>query len=664
MLVKDSLESTMRFKYLRSLEALMEATPQAVLQLVYLMRTSALTSNIENNGNELTNLIYIFSIFQSLISITNSTINADNMYMSNIRYKEYKKRFPPTFSFLKHFLFRACEASYRILLFSIFWTVVGGEWFMLMLCCEFLFPIVYSTVERDITVFFLSLNTLVLMPPELVFVTTKDNRGFDLMNWICDHNPGISGIVITPSVGRHVAPLERQGTDTVFLSSESDVDGKQWAPSKNSPGEEFKMCFLPCAAVVACIWCILLVLCCPACKDSVYFVTSLRIFFSCCELGVILIYATYITTEQDEKDYLYSRDHSWYMFIACSVCFGIYWLFYTRLMPNIRLPGGVHIRSKLGYAYFGNIDELERLYQEKRSEIDSICIAKFKKNIYNDEKEKEEEEEKEKNGNRKQKNNDELKDKDKDKEKDIENSDKKGDEDENTVRVMARHAIDEYFDLERYKLVFPLNNEIEKARKEIEATDQTIKDIEEYAMDKENENEIKESKLDCGKAIENLKIKKKAYEKLIDSKEQDKEMIKLRMRKEKLGTKMRMMQIADSYLVSDNSVLSNYFEMQALQTKTTGTDGDDEKTKEEFDVSQHIIALIPTVTKPWVPFWENCINNAKANDEFKTVSWLEQHGAVETKGKKEDEDDNDQNENKEEAGDDVNVDVSIEIPVD
>ena len=147
----DNLESTMRFKYLRSLEALMESTPEAVLQIVYLMRTSALTSNNSNNS---TNFLFIISIFQSILSITNSTINANHMYMAHSKYKKYKKRFPPSLSFFKHFLFRGCETTYRIGLLSIFWTVVGGEWFALLLGCEMLFPLWYTMSEQNFPAFF------------------------------------------------------------------------------------------------------------------------------------------------------------------------------------------------------------------------------------------------------------------------------------------------------------------------------------------------------------------------------------------------------------------------------------------------------------------------------------------------------------------------------
>ena len=56
-LYKDgAIETTMRFKYIRSLEALFEATPQAVLQLVYLMRTGQFGS--------VDNPIFVISILQ------------------------------------------------------------------------------------------------------------------------------------------------------------------------------------------------------------------------------------------------------------------------------------------------------------------------------------------------------------------------------------------------------------------------------------------------------------------------------------------------------------------------------------------------------------------------------------------------------------------------
>ena len=149
----EAIESTMRFKYIRSLEALFESTPHSVLQLVYLMRT----------GDFLHDYVIVISTVQSIISMTNSMLAADNAYMSRAKFKKYKKRLPPSKQFLKRGLVGLSEISYRVGIFAIFWTVVGGEWFGVLLGYELLLAIIlnlliwfHSTVQwQDV---FLSLN--------------------------------------------------------------------------------------------------------------------------------------------------------------------------------------------------------------------------------------------------------------------------------------------------------------------------------------------------------------------------------------------------------------------------------------------------------------------------------------------------------------------------
>eukprot|EP01083_Nonionella_stella_P263811 895714_1 len=89
---ETAIESTLSFKYVRNYEAVFESIPQSVLQLVFIMRDS--TSNIRP--------IFILSIIQSVISMTNSIINNDYTQMQDDKWKRYKKRFPPTFEFFKH----------------------------------------------------------------------------------------------------------------------------------------------------------------------------------------------------------------------------------------------------------------------------------------------------------------------------------------------------------------------------------------------------------------------------------------------------------------------------------------------------------------------------------------------------------------------------------
>ena len=135
-----AIESTMRFKYIRSLEALFESTPQAVLQLVYLMRTG----EIDNTNQQ---IIIIISLFQSILSMTNSILASDNAYMARDKFKDDKKRLPPSIPFLKHFVVRLSEISYRVGLFALFWTVVGGQWFAVLLGFEMLWPVFWGGLQ-------------------------------------------------------------------------------------------------------------------------------------------------------------------------------------------------------------------------------------------------------------------------------------------------------------------------------------------------------------------------------------------------------------------------------------------------------------------------------------------------------------------------------------
>ena len=83
--------------------------------MVYLMRTSELILHL----NSLNNYIFVMSIIQSILSMTNATINNDNAYMIDKKWKKYKQKFPiPHYNFLRHFSFRLFEVFSRIGIFS------------------------------------------------------------------------------------------------------------------------------------------------------------------------------------------------------------------------------------------------------------------------------------------------------------------------------------------------------------------------------------------------------------------------------------------------------------------------------------------------------------------------------------------------------------------
>ena len=115
---ENLIETTSAFKFVRNLEAIFESIPQSILQLVFVMRTQWTT---EGEGVFL--FISIASILQSMISMTNSILKNDNVYVTLPKYEKYKKRFPPTWSFIKHLLARLSEVVYRIGLLALFWSV-------------------------------------------------------------------------------------------------------------------------------------------------------------------------------------------------------------------------------------------------------------------------------------------------------------------------------------------------------------------------------------------------------------------------------------------------------------------------------------------------------------------------------------------------------------
>ena len=325
---KGAVDSSMRFKYLRSLEAIFEATPQAVLQLVYVMRTKSFEA------------IFLISIFQSVLSMTNSMINADNVYMTNKKWDKYKKKFPvPSVFFLKHGLFRLFEIASRIGVLAIFWTVVGGEGFSILMFVEAMFPMIYSLhkyyYKNDATWsgFFLSLNISISLPPEWIFETSED---------FIDGNDCIQ--------------------QTVFNSIEK-------------LGSLFGvLLLLVLSPILLLLHLIRFGLMYPVCQNNFYIFTSSRILITFIEWLVIILVATF-DNEAKSKNFLFLVDHCLVVFVVCFSTFVIYSTIYPYLMPDIRLPDNINIRSKLGYAIVGNIDELTRLFDRDMNRNDKNSLG-------------------------------------------------------------------------------------------------------------------------------------------------------------------------------------------------------------------------------------------------------------------------------------------------
>ena len=99
--------------------------------------------------------------------------------------------------------------------------------------------------------------------------------------------------------------------------------------------------------------------CCP---DKLYAFSCVRMGISLMEWITLIIIGILIDNDviQDKTSYLFKTEHCLYFFIVCLIFYVIFTLF-PYLMPDLRLPVGIPIRSVHGYAFLGEQTELERL---------------------------------------------------------------------------------------------------------------------------------------------------------------------------------------------------------------------------------------------------------------------------------------------------------------
>ena len=353
----DAVDSSMAFKNIRCLEAIFESTPQCCLQLVYVLRTSDL------------NTIFIISIIQSMLSIANSMINEDNAFMKDPKWKSYKKRFPiPTIQFLRHFSFRMCEICCRIGMLALFWCYVGGLWFGVMLGFELGFVLLYNiyklyTASASFTDAFLSLKVIIVLPPEWIFETTDDF--LDLL-----HVFGVNLIGVKNDDDEGCVEL---CLDTCFINT-------CFINTPNTCLCCLKVIFL--SPFFCIIWCLRMLIVVPmrvfvrlshpspGCGTQCYVFSSLRMVGALFEIIFIISH---------EK--LFDRSSFVILYIVLFF-YVVYALFYPYLMPDIRLPENVNIRSKMGYGYLGNTNELARLLGREERIIVEKAVEKAVKYVH------------------------------------------------------------------------------------------------------------------------------------------------------------------------------------------------------------------------------------------------------------------------------------------
>eukprot|EP01084_Bolivina_argentea_P303497 523989_1 len=320
---KDAIDTTTSFKFIRNLEAVFESMPQSILQLVFIIRSSSLSEY----GSITLLILSVLSIIQSIISMTNSILKNDNLYMNLPKWERHTQKLPPTIQFLKHAICRLSEVICRIGFLSLFWSVCGGMSFGVLLAIELLLIFGFSVWEkRETTIYsdnwaiedtFLRIQALIVLPSELVY--------------------GYYGL----RHGSWQFTKPKCNKDTLF--------------------------HVICCSLICCYWPGLMIstFCgCHTVQKTVnsdliihYIHPGLKIGLALVEWIVLILWAVLVN---DKYHYLFSVEHGLCIFIISILCYFIYTQ-YLSLFPNFSFPFGVSPRSRFGYAFNGELDELKRI---------------------------------------------------------------------------------------------------------------------------------------------------------------------------------------------------------------------------------------------------------------------------------------------------------------
>eukprot|EP01084_Bolivina_argentea_P157924 275165_1 len=285
-----AVDSTITFKYVRSMEAILESIPQSVLQLVFVTRTSDVKA------------IFVLSILQSIVSMTNSILNEDYTRMLQTKWKMHKKRFPPTCQFIQHAISRLSEVAYRIGLLALIWTVCEGVAFSFMLAIELIFiclRILFLMKKYDLQlttdVVLLNFNTLVVVPSEDVY--NHKDAGKICTDYCC-------------CIGLCAVVMQIKGV----ITGDAQYPG---------------------------------------------LVPLTRMTLSFFEFVVLVMWAI-VADNGNRAQFLFDFNYGLGIFIATLVFYLIYTQ-YMWLAPDFSLPYGVKVRSKFGYAYSNEFTELMKV---------------------------------------------------------------------------------------------------------------------------------------------------------------------------------------------------------------------------------------------------------------------------------------------------------------
>eukprot|EP01083_Nonionella_stella_P014192 39907_1 len=358
---KKPIEATFSFKYIRMLEAVFESIPESILQLVYVMRTGSMEP------------LFVISVIQSILSMTNAIINNDYTRMQDEQYADYKRRLPPTFKCMKHNFYRLSEVSYRIGLLSLFWTVCGGLAFAIVTGIE----IIVVAVRLFI----------------LVALTPAEGAQFDADTILLQ----IYSLIVIPAESFYAYEDKYEPWYVWASCLLVDVHGNcDCGYQKQMMHDRPFGCLLDCVInifsnivccvglaafissisnMVKCYW-----------TATVAYIPMVRMGTSLGELLFVVFYAFWGRGGK-RKEFIFENEIGLSVFVSTIVFFIVYtqyWVFF----PNFTLPFGVNIRSKYGYAYSNEFSELQKikvpLKRMPYTRKSTNCIVKTEKDFWDE----------------------------------------------------------------------------------------------------------------------------------------------------------------------------------------------------------------------------------------------------------------------------------------
>ena len=152
-------------RWIQSLETILESSPQAVLQLFFLIKTG--TSN---------NVLVFLSFCWSMWSITNKAVSEDKMAFceqfqdSSIECKEIPKYFCIRGGYVGRLTFRIIDVVYRVCMIVLIWIFLGGLDLFVIIFCEMVVLGINCVKTDDYGL----INCLMLTP----LTSTKRNQQF------------------------------------------------------------------------------------------------------------------------------------------------------------------------------------------------------------------------------------------------------------------------------------------------------------------------------------------------------------------------------------------------------------------------------------------------------------------------------------------------------